>query len=598
MALLLAACGSSSKVVPGTPVITMSATNAGYSSYAINIDQITLTRNDNTVVTPLFTPETVDLASLADFTELVEAPAVPVGTYISATLVLDYTTANIWYQVNGHAIPVVAYGQAGSALTGQTVLTVTFDKANPLVVTNAKSNRVNINFDLAAFNTVTSVANPGAIVVRPFATVSPVTVDYRPIRARGIYVVNQSGNFIVNIRPFFDLTSALGGLQVNVNDQTYYNVSQQAFTGAPGFAALGTLAISQPIAAFGTLGSLDAITPQFNATQVYGGPSQESLAQDHVAGTIAARSGGTLTVRGAAIHPGLGNVFGFPEYGDSYSVIVDATTVVSEDGQNVSGLSDQSLSIGQRIDAAGLSILNSSGAATGIDTRNGGQVRMASTPAWGNLVSASAGSATLDLITLNNFAPAGLTFAGTASGGGAVDPALYPVNTGAATAVGPVVLAQGFVTAFGGAPPAFNAQSVTAADAYPQQQLIVEWQNGGAAAPFLSQSAAGLVVDLANPDLTNTHGIVTGPTAINLKDLPASPLITTTGANAQALTLAVGNSTLTSGVSVYNSAASFSAGLAATLNGTHKVYKLVAVGQYDAATNTFVAQNIDVALWE
>src|SRR4029077_1096135 len=183
---------------------------------------------------------------------------------------------------------------------------------------------------------------PGIVVVRPFVTVSPVTVDYHPIRARGIYVVNQSGNFIVNIRPFYDLTSALGGLQVNVNDQTYYNINQQVFTGAPGFAAVGTLAISQPVAAFGTLGSLDAITPQFNATQVYGGPSQESLAQDHVVGTIAARSGGTLTIRGAASHAGLGNPFNFAEYVDTFSVIVDATTIVSVDGQNVSGLSSQS----------------------------------------------------------------------------------------------------------------------------------------------------------------------------------------------------------------------------------------------------------------
>jgi hypothetical protein len=223
---------------------------------------------------------------------------------------------------------------------------------------------------------------------------------------------------------------------------------------------------------------------------------------------------------------------------------------------------------------------------------------MQSTPAWGNLVSASAGSATLDLVTLNGFAPQGLTFTGTATGGGAVDPALYPVTTGTVTAGGPVVLASGFVAPFGTAPPAFNATSVTDGGAYPQQQLVVEWQNGGAAAPFSSQSAAGLVVDLANADLTNTHGIVTGPTAIDLKALPASPLITTTGANQQALTLAVGNSTLTTGVSIYNSAAGFSSALTATLNGTNKVYRLVAVGQYNAATNTFVAQNISVALWE
>ena len=167
VALLLAACSPSSNAVPGTPVITMSATNAGFSSYTINISQLSFTRSDNTVVTPLFTPETVDLARLADFTELVEAPAVPVGTYLSATLVLDYSVASIWYEVNGQPVPLVAYAQGGTVLAGQVVLTITFDKAQPLVVTNQKSTRVNINFDLAAFNSVTSLANPGIVVVRP-----------------------------------------------------------------------------------------------------------------------------------------------------------------------------------------------------------------------------------------------------------------------------------------------------------------------------------------------------------------------------------------------------------------------------------------------
>jgi hypothetical protein len=575
----------------------MSATNAGFSSYTISIDGITLTRDDKTVVTPLYTPETVDIARLAGASELVEAPAVPAGTYISGTVILDFAAASLWYQVNGHPVNLLAYGQNGSLLSGQSIVTITFDPAHPLVVTNQKAVRLAVNFDLAAMNTVTNTnVGAGAVIVRPWVTMSPVTVDYQPLRVRGLYVVNQSGNFIMNVRPFYDLTSALGGIQVNVNDQTYYSVDQTVYTGAPGLAAIGTLQISQPIAAFGTLGSLESITPQFNATQVYGSTSQESYAQDHLVGIIAARSGNTLTVRGADWHSatGLGQI-----YNDNLSVLVDQTTVVTQDGHNVAGLGPQSLSVGQAIDAAGTTSFDTTtGGLSSLDTRNGGQVRMQRTDAWGLLNSASAGSASLNLLTLGGFDPAGFNFAGTASGGGAVDPLAYPVNTGNATATGSVVLAQGFVAPFGAAPPAFNAGTVTADSAYPQQQLVVEWTNGGAAAPFTSQSAAGIVVDLANADLAANHYIFAGPNSVDLKSLPASPLITTTGANQQALTLAVGNATLTSGVSIFQSAAAYSTALTATLNGTNKVYKLVAVGQYNAATNTFVAQNIDVALWE
>src|SRR5215469_16974826 len=98
-AALLAACHTSTNPPPGTPVITMGdLTNSGdFMSYIINIDGIELTRNDGTIVTPLVQTETVDLARLNSLTELVAAPALPEGTYISGQIVLDYTyTPRVW----------------------------------------------------------------------------------------------------------------------------------------------------------------------------------------------------------------------------------------------------------------------------------------------------------------------------------------------------------------------------------------------------------------------------------------------------------------------------------------------------------------------
>src|SRR5579864_8490008 len=93
-AALLAACHSTTNFPPGTPVVTMSDLNnsGDFMSYIVNIDAIQLTRSDGTVVTPLVSLQTVDLAALNTMTELVEAPAVPEGEYISAVIVLDYTS--------------------------------------------------------------------------------------------------------------------------------------------------------------------------------------------------------------------------------------------------------------------------------------------------------------------------------------------------------------------------------------------------------------------------------------------------------------------------------------------------------------------------
>ena len=61
---------------------------------------------------------------------------------------------------------------------------------------------------------------------------------------------------------------------------------------------------------------------------------------------------------------------------------------------------------------------------------------------------------------------------------------------------------------------------------------------------------------------------------------------------------AIGNTTLTTGVSVFNSIGGFVAALNSTFNGTAKIYRLVAVGQYNSASNKFVAARISVALQE
>jgi hypothetical protein len=125
---------------------------------------------------------------------------------------------------------------------------------------------------------------------------------------------------------------------------------------------------------------------------------------------------------------------------------------------------------------------------------------------------------------------------------------------------------------------------------------VVEWINGGATAPFISDSVAGLVVDLNNAALGTIHEIRTGPATLDLKTLPASPLITTVGADQSKLQLAIGSVTLSTGVSVFNSISGFATALSTTFNGTNKIYRLVAVGQYNSSTNTFVASRISVAM--
>jgi hypothetical protein len=397
----------------------------------------------------------------------------------------------------------------------------------------------------------------------------------------------------MNLRPLIDQVSALGAVTVSTDSQTYFNINGIAYTGAAGLAVLATQIENTIIAAFGTLGDLSGITPGFHATSVYVGSSLESPLADHIAGVVSKRTGDTLTVHGATFNTRNGSAL----YLNNATVTLGSATVVSEDGVNASGLGLADISVGQQIDVSGQGSADVAGNVSMDATA--GQVRLAPTRVWGTLNTASPGSASLDVLSLGNFAPAAFTFAGTGPAGQDANPSAYLLNTGSldesATAPATLLRADGLVTPFGSAPPDFNASAITPGAAT-EQRLVIEWSGAGATAPFSSIASAGLAVDLSNPEIGAVHEIRTGPATLDLKTLSAMPLITTVGADQTKLVLAVGNNTLATGVSVFNSVGGFVSALTSTFRGTAKIYRLVAVGQYNASANTFVASRIDVAL--
>ncbi len=600
LSALLSGCGGRSNPGPGSPVVTLADTGGDFATYRVGIDSITLTGTDGVVVTPLLTAQSVDLARLTDITEVLEVPAARSGSYKSATLTLDYSAANIWIIVNGQAVRAQALDGAGNALLTQTV-TVTFDPNHPLTITRGTSTRMAIDIDLAAMNSINAAPTPPKVTVRPFLVITPAPVDATAMRARGLLVLveSSSSDFVMNVRPLTDQLSALGALTVSTDTQTYFNINGVTYTGAAGLAALAKLQENTLIAAFGTLGSLVGITPGFHATSVYVGTSLESPLADHIIGIVGARSGNIVTVHGAALQGRLGS----NTFGKSAPVTIGASTVVSEDGVATSGLTPLSISVGQEIDVSGQATVDTSGNISMNATL--GQVRLAPTRLWATLNTAAAGSASLDVLALGDFASSVFNFAGTGPTGQDAMAQAYDVDTGSidlsATPAGTLLQVDGIVTPFGSAPPDFTASAVTPGTAT-EQRLEIEWINGGASVPFITHSDTGLVVDLNNADLGTIHHIRTGPMPIptagatlDLKTLGSSPLITTVGADQSKLQLAVGGTSLKTGVSVFNSVSGFTGALNSTFP-AHKVFRLVAVGRYNSATHTFVATRISVAL--
>ena len=595
-ATLLAACHSTHSLPPGTPVVTMSDLNnsGDFMNFIVNIDAIELVRSDGTIVTPLVTPQTVDLVGLNTMTELVEAPAVPEGEYVSALVALDYTSTGLVYlNVNGETQSATLQDVNAGALTTVSV-PITFDPHNPLIVTNGKGVRLQIAIDLTASNEVTTPKAPAVVTVQPFVVATPAPVDATVMRLRGLFVTTQdvTSGFYMNTRPFYDLVSALGSVIVHTNAQTYFNINGTVYTGAEGLQVLSTSPTQQtPVVAYGTLDDLSGITPTFNATEIYVGAAQESPLAYYFTGTVTVRDGNTLRLRAANyITPR-----GITIYQDAVAPVnVGSGTAVFEDGIATPGLSIADISVGQQVMIAGQPTYDSTGTVVeSVDATNG-LVRLQPTTLWG--LQNSGG--TLDLLTLGRFTPTSISFTGT--GNPNASPSAYVLNTsavppGPVTSTGELLQVKGSVVPFGSAPPDFTARKI-APGPNTLQTLVVNYTGAGAALPFSSNTSAGLVVNLADAALGATHEIRTGPASLDLKSLPASPLIKP--ASSTYLALAIGSAALSTGISVYNSAAAFTSAVSSTFSGTKKITKLVAYGQYDSATNTFLASRINIALHE
>jgi hypothetical protein len=606
LALLATACGNNNFDV-GTSVLTLTSTSSTpFASYIVTIDDIILTRQDGTPVQTLSVPERVDLTQYSSLAELLEAPPVGVGTYVSATITLDYTITApiITVNVNGQAVPVSLVDTTGAAPTTQT-LTIVFDPSNPMVVTKGTSALANLNIDLEASNSINYSTSPVTVTVKPFWAVNAKPVYNSPIRARGLFVVADAntGTFVFNVRPLHDLQSALGALTIHPDANTYYNVNGVTYTGAAGLAAVAKLQENTQIAVIGpgtAIGGLSGITPTFTATAVYAGTSLESTIADHITGVVSARSGNSLTIQGAELSVGnqLSTQFGAVTFANTATVSIGPSTIVSQDGVAVATPLDISaISVGQNIDVSGQSVVDPvTGNPVSLDATLG-QVRLQSTTQWGQLISATAGSLALNLLSINNDEPAVFNFTGTGSNSGLDATAgSYAVNTGSidesATPAGTLLKIDGFATAFGSAPPDFNATAVTPGTSV-DSQVIIEWANGGAIAPFSGLSGSQLVVDLANTNLVGTtHVIRTGPTSVDLASLPAGFAISTVNVDPSTVSLAIGS--LTAGIRTFSDPQAFAEQIQAVLAANSPINKLVAVGRYDATTNTFNASSIDL----
>ncbi len=585
------AAGGCSASSCGTAMITLTDATGDFTSYTVDVTSIALTKADGTVVETLPATTRIDFAQLADLSELVSANGIPPGEYVSATMTVDYSNAAIFVEVNGAPVQANVVDGSGNA-PGAVTLKVKLDDAHHLFIDAGVLSRLALDFNLAASNTVdTSGATP-VVTVQPFIVASIVPSDTRDIRVRGalVSVDATAATYIVSVRPFDNQTGDQGQVTVNTTATTTFEVNGTPSTGPAGITAMNALAAGAWTVAFGSLSTTDHT---FTATRVLAGTSVVMPSMDGLVGVVTARTQDTLTVRGATL-------WSHTDGRDHFSIknvtltIGDATafTVAGQPGAAPTAAWP---SIGSAITAFGTAGTDAGGNPTFDATA--GRLRLESTALWGFPVATAPGQVTVNVQSIMGLQPSEFTFAGTGTSSAQdSNPAMYVVTTG--TLPLPTVSTTspiryiGLVQPFGTAPPDFTANTaVNFSDDF--AKLDVGFGDGSTAA-FTTVSSTDLVLNLADPLLGSVHVIQAGPLSIDLTKLAATPSIVadTTGPDLFAIEGKSGSGP--SSLNVYQSYADFETALAAMLTGTTKVTRVLALGHFDQASNTFTARQIAV----
>ncbi|MGO9935282.1 MAG: hypothetical protein ACLPV8_26175 [Steroidobacteraceae bacterium] len=616
----------------GVAWISLTDEPGDFTSYIVTVDSLELTGKNYGLITAISAPEAVDFTKLVNFSELWSSAGVPVDTYTSATITLDYTSAQIYVQVNGVPVQATVVDPTGAAVTTVS-LTVNFDPSDQLTfqLTPASTNalRVAVDYDLAASNVVDLTTSPPTVTVKPYFTVATSASDSKLIRVRGPLVNSDVGiaTYSTYVRPFFDEVNALGTLTIFNTPSTIYTLNGLTYVGKPGITALSqTSAGSTMTAAWCTFQPTATLTPGitagiFYSTYVVAGSTLEDFYTDGMEGDVIARNGNVLTVRGALLDANADQIVQY-QANDALITLGTATLVTADGTSSLPDLNYKSVSVGQHIIARGLYALTAANVptldSTGSSSTNTGSVRLQSTEMWGSLISSAAGGLLLNLQAINDWPVSNYDFAGNgATAAQDSNPASYAVNTGTlALPVGPdgvtpvrpgdLLWIDGFTSPFGTAPPDFIAESINAQQSV-SATMLVSWTGLGTAAPFATLTDSGLTIDLSNAAFGSGE-IRIGAQSIDITTLAATPQIIPQVAPAPPAGLppvflprfSVGPGAIasitTNPVQSFNSFTEFVTQLNTTFATPTPATKFTARGFYNSATNTFTASNIDVVL--
>lgn len=594
-AAAIAACGGASAGGPqasscsdcGTALLTMTDAEGDFFRYSVDVTSLMLVKANGTLVQTLPATSRIDFAQLVNMAEVLSAGQIPVGTYVAATLGVDFTDSEIVVDDGTDMGVQVAPVDAEGNPLGYVELTVELDNRNRLRIKRNRVSHLAFDLDLTASNVVDLASH--TVEVSPFIVASVHPAVSRQVRARGrLHSVDVPGSsYTIDVRPFHQDDEPTGQMVIHTTSFTRFEINGMVFTGMDGLSQLATLTNHPVTIAFG---SIDADNGSFTAQRVLAATSAQDLRRDYLSGNVLSRSGNTLTVVGTSFERRDDDDDDHDRFERGpVTVLVGPNTLVTRDGQAFGTLGIGDISVGQRIEVFG-DLTRDDGHAS-LDA-TAGRVRLNYTHLFGQVVP-GVGSLTLDLKAIDGRDPMHFDFTGTGSAPASdADPDHYQVQTGvlnlSGLASGEYTRLFGFVTPFGMAPPDFVADTFVDYSGT-LAGLTIRWGEDGETLPFSAISASALTFDLA---VELRGAINVGGPVINVATLPGLQVVPGTDG---VMTFAIAHR-VSHEVENFSSFADFAAALQAGLDGETPLLSLVASGRFDSPAGIFTTRRMLVVL--
>ncbi|MBU1172470.1 MAG: DUF4382 domain-containing protein [Proteobacteria bacterium] len=584
-------CSSDSKTNSETGDITIGLTDAqgDFITYSVNVVSLTLTHANGTVVETLPLATQIDFAQYVDMTEFLTAASVPLGAYKKATLLLDYSDAEILVEdSSGEPLTVSSVVDEDGNVVNQLEVDVYLENRSSLVVAPGLLSHITLDFDLGASNSV-SFDDDGLahVVVEPSLIAEVNHESPKDFRLRGKLgdVLPDMGYFFVNLRPFYHpmhhALNQFGRMMVVSGEETMYEIDGVSSVGSDGLALL---AEQEEGVAIIVKGKMKYNPCRFEAQTVYVGSSVPGYDSDYVTGSVLSRDGNTLSVNGMIFNQGNQHF----TMNDTVKVTVsDDTLVKKQQSDDTYTISD--IAPGQHVTISGSITIND--ALTPEMDASQGLVRLTTTVLRGR-VSDNTGSdyfnVNLDTISMRKIEL--FDFSGTGSAlEDDADPLNYEVENGdldiSVFDMDDFVKVYGFVNAYGQAPYDFMATSIVN---YNDLLLFIKlnWAPS-TLEPFTSISDEQLVVNLEGTHLF--HHLGCAQALVSLQTLENQPVIKPGDDGVYVIMMK--HRPL-----VYTDFTEFVDGLERYLDGHNRAKKLFATGTYDTATTTLTARYLIITL--